>query len=1098
MRQTSCKRTEKNLPMLRRGTLLLVLLLICGCCSAALAQTITGSVTGTVTDSGGSAVVGAAVSAIATATGTVSRTQTNGNGVYSLHFLPVGQYTVNIEAKGFQSSTIGPFELEVAQQARIDAKLNVGNTVQNVVVSAAEAILNVENATTGDTITENTASEMPLQGRNFSSLTLAAAGAIQPNPNALNSVARSNYNGGFFVNGNREQTNNYTLDGADINEAIDNYIGYSPNVDAIGEMKIITGNATAEYGNANGGQVVMITKSGTNQFHGNASWFLENQNLNANAWANKHFGTINPTTPFNRSIFAGTLGGPVRQNKLFFFVDYQGARQHTSSVVNYTVPTPVMRSGTVPIKQSDGTVTQQTFNITSKAAQYLLAHPELYPLPNTAGSGTSLFPSNNYTGREKQFVTNNQGDVKIDWQIRSNDLVSGRFSIGRELDGTPTASIPTENVHGNNNPYTGFIVNWTHTFSPTLVSESRAGVGRTRYINQIADPSGAWGTTGNQKLGIPGTQIFPGFSGFLFSGGTNVSTIGPPFGGNVSDSIVNALTYGENLTWQRGRHALKFGGQALRYQENRYCACGHGVLGSFSYNGQFTGDSWSDFLTDQAWSDGQAVFLGFWGQRQWRDALFVQDDFKLRPNLTVNLGMRWEYDQPLYEVNNKQSNLNIHTGTISYAGKNGASRALYSAFFGGFMPRVGFAFSPKRFDDRFVVRGGYGITNFLEGTGANLRLTLNAPFFIDATQNALSGPGLMVENGFVRPADPNVYAGTVRAWDPNLKAAIVQQYNLTTETQVATNTSVTVAYVGQMGDHLVDPREGNQKKCPGCPLPVTSLQPNLAAITNVSYTESEGTMNYNALQVTGRQHANNGLELLTSYTFSKTLSNNLGYYGAGGVSSMSAYWQDAYDGQADYGLAFFDAEQIFSFVGSYELPFGRGKLFGGSWNRAEDTLIGGWKLAATASLHSGFPVTMSSTEYYHVNQRTNRANHYGKLKIRSQSVNHWFGVDPSATPCKTDTYNGTCAYGEESSTGFGTAKVSSERAPSYKGFDLAASKAFAITEGSRFVFRADIFNILNTTSLGAPNANISSATWGQITDTNSTERQIQLALKYTF
>jgi hypothetical protein len=1098
MRQTRCKRTEKKFPMSRRGTLLLVLLLICGCCSAALAQTITGSISGTVTDSGGSALVGAKVSATATATGAVFPTQTNGNGIYSLQFLPVGQYSVAIEANGFQSSMIGPFVLEVAQQAHIDAKLNVGNVVEKVVVTSAQPILNVEDSTSGDTITENTASEMPLQGRNFSSLTLLTAGAIKPNPSALNSVTRSNYNGGFFVNGNREQSNNYTLDGADINEAIDNYIGYSPNVDAIGEMKVITGNSTAEYGNANGGQVVMVTKSGTNQFHGNASWFLENQNLNADAWVNKHFGTINPTTPFNRSIFGGTLGGPIKRDKLFFFVDYQGAKQHTSAVVNYTVPTPNMRNGIVPIKNPDGTVTQNTFTITNKAAQYLLEHPELYPLPNTQGSGSALFPSNNYTGSEKQFVNNDQGDVKIDWRARSNDLISGRFSIGREFDGTSSVSIPTEIVHDNNDPYTGFIVNWAHTFSPTLVSESRAGVGRTRYINQVADPSGKWGTTGNQKLGIPGTQTFPGFSGLVFSGGTNVSIIGAAYGGPVSDSIVNALTYGENVIWQRGRHALKFGGQALRYQENRFCACGHGVLGSFSYNGQFTGDSWADFLTDQSYTDGQAVASGFWGQRQWRDALFVQDDFRLRPNLTINLGMRWEYDQPLYEVNNKQSNLNIHTGTISYAGKNGASRALYSAFLGGFMPRVGFAFSPRRFDERLVVRGGYGITNFLEGTGANLRLTLNAPFFLDGTQNAGSGPGLTVEDGFPRPADPNVYAGTVRAWDPNLKPALVQQYNLTTETQVAKDTSLTVAYLGQIGTHLVDPREGNQRTCPTCPLPVTSLQPNLGAITNVSYTESEGTMNYNALQITGRKHAGNGLELLANYTFSKTLSNNLGYYGSGGVASMSAYWQDAYNGRADYGLAFFDAKQNFSFSSTYELPFGRGELFGGNWNRAENTLLGGWKLAATASLHSGFPITMSSTQYYHANQRTDRANHHGNLKITGRSVDHWFGVDPSATPCATDTYNHNCAYGEESSTGFGTAKVSSERAPGYKDLDMAASKAFAITEGSKLEFRADLFNILNTTSLGPPDANVSSATWGQITSTNSTERQIQLALKYTF
>ena len=981
--------------------------------------------------------------------------------------------------------------------------MSVGQISQNVVVTSAAAILNAENAITGDTITAKTASEMPLQGRNFSSLTLLAAGAVTPNPNAQNSVKRSSYNGGYFQNGNREQTNNYTLDGADINESIDNYIGYSPNVDALGEVKVITGNATAEYGNANGGQVVMVTKSGTNKFHGDAFWFLENQNLNADSWANKHFGTINPTTPFNRSIFGGTLGGPIKKDKLFFFIDYQGARQHTSTVTNLTVPTADMRNGLVAITNPDKSVTVKKFAIINPVARYLLAHPELYPAPNTAGSGSALFPVNNYTGIEKQFVTNNQGDAKVDWQARSNDLISGRFSIGREYDGNTTLSIPTEIPVNNDNPYTGFIVNWTHTFSPNVVSEARAGVGRTRYIASIVDLSGHWGLTGNQQLGIPGTQGTVGISGFNFSGDTSLSTIGPAAGGTATDSIVNAFTYGDVVSWQLGRHTLKFGGQALRYQQNRYYSGNDGALGQFTYNGQYTGSGYADFLTNQANFYGQGASSGTWGQRQWRDALFIQDDFKATPNLTLNLGMRWEYDQPLYEVNNKQSNINIETGAITFAGQNGASRALYKPFYGGFMPRLGFAYSPERYNGKFVVRGGYAITNFLEGTGANLRLTLNPPFFIDSSANSGSGPGFQTNNGFPRPANAGTFSGNVRAWQPNLRPALTQQFNLSTETQLTNQASLTIAYLGQNGNHLVDPREGNQRRCadlknPACALPVSSF-PGLGLVSQVSYTESEATMNYNALQVTGRERTNNGLEFLANYTFSKSLSNNLGYYGAGGVSGQSPYWQNAYDGGADYGPAFFDATHIFSFSSSYDLPFGRGKLFGSNMNRVADLAVGGWKLGAIASVHTGFPVTLTSTEHYFVNQRADRANHYGNLKVRNRSVNQWFGNDPTSVPCTTDAVNCTAAYGEESSTGFGTARVGSERAPGYQDFDLAASKGFAITEGTNLQFRADMFNILNTTSLGNPSSNVSTPeSFGQITTTNSTERQIQLALKLVF
>jgi hypothetical protein len=1064
-------------------------------CIPAFTQTITGSITGTVTDPTGAVVAGAKVTATNVLTGVATPTVTNPSGIYSLHFLQIGKYKITVESSSFAPQSTSPFSLEVDQEAKVNVSLKVGGTNSNVIVTDTAPILNTENATTGDTITAAAATELPLQSRNFSSLTLLVAGAISPNPQALDNVGRSQYNGGFNVNGNREQSNNYTLDGADINEAIDNYIGYSPNVDALGEVRIITGNSTAEYGNANGGQVVMVTKSGTNQFHGNAFFFGENQNLNANTWAAKLTGA--PRAPFNRAMFGGTFGGPIFRDKLFFFVDYQGARQHNSTIENRTVVSAADRT-------SPG--------ITNPAAIYLFAHPELYPEPNAVTS-TSV----NYVGSSAQATNNNQGDIKIDWRATSRDTISGRFSIGREEDGYSKVALPTDIPTNNNDPYTGFILNWTHVISPSLVNEARAGYGRTRYIQTPTDVSGQWGLTGNAKLGIPGTQLVPGFSTLVIGNGANSGTvddIGAPqgqdgngsYGGIDSDSIVNAYTYGDNLTWQRGKQTLKFGAQVLRYQENRYYSGNDGTLGYFNFNG-----SVNDFLVDNVTSEGQGALTGRWGQRQYRPAVFVQDDYKLSSNLTINLGLRWEYDQPYIEVNNKQANINLTTGVITNAGVNGAPRALYNAYHAGFMPRLGFAWSPESFHDKFVLRGGYGITNFLEGTGANLRLTLNPPFFVDASCTAGlacagGAPFLSITNGFYRPSDPSVYSGNVRAWQPNLKPALIQQYNLTTEYQVDNFTSVTVAYLGQNGTHLVDPREGNQRACLTCALPITTLSvlnPALSQIANISYTESEAIMNYSSLQVTGRRRLDHGLEFLANWTYSKGLSNNLGYYGAGGGAgdSQSAYWQDAYNGGADYGPTYFDARHNVSISGYYELPFGRGRQFGGGMNRIADEVVGGWKLGSIMSFHTGFPITVASNAFYStsVNARAARANHLRPLHVSGRTETNWFGNDPSATTCASDSDNGTCAYEEQSASSFGNASVGSERDPGYQQIDLALSKDFAVTEGSHVEFRSDFLNAFNMVSLAPPSNNASPGNnFGQISNTVNEPRNIQLALKYVF
>lgn len=1081
-------------------------------CSA-LGQTITGSITGTVSDPSGAAVVGAKVTAINVETGIETPTTTNSDGVYVVRFLQIDHYKVSIGATSFSSALIGPFALEVGQEAKVDARLTAGSVNDNVVVTSAAPILNTEDPSTGTSISAAQATELPLQARNFSSLTTLVAGAVATAPANANNVGRPTYNSGFFVNGNREQTNNYTLDGVDINDAIDNYINYSPNVDALAELRIISGNATAEYGNANGGQVVMVTKSGTNNFHGNAFWFLENTNLNANSWSNKHTAdptTIGPVPSLNRSIFGGTFGGPVIRDRLFFFVDYQGARQHTSSTQFDSVATVAMRGGFAPNLGKN-------VSVSNPVALYLFAHPEIYPLPNV--STTSL--SNNYVGTIASATTNNQGDIKVDGKLTRRDNLSGRFTIGRESDGPSSVSIPTQLGQANISPYTGFSVNWTHVVSARIVNEARAGFSRGRFSNLVSDPAGKLGLTANNAAGIPGTQIAPGLSAINIPGYTLGSPTGtnPAIGGAgiQNDSLTNAYTYGDNVSWQLGRHTLKFGGTAIRYQSNRNYSGNDGVLGHFDYDGTYTRtqtgvvDGWADFLQDRAAAFGQGSYVSKWGQRQWRDAIFFQDDWKATPDLTINLGMRWEWDQPLYESHNKESNFSLATGAITIAGQNGASRALYQSFWNGYMPRVGFAYSPSSLRGKFVVRGGYGITNFLEGTGANLRLTLNPPFFSNsAGKQSGDLPYFQAENGYPLPTATSTWSGNVRAWQPNLRPALVQQFNLTTETQLDNNTSLVIAYLGQSGNHLVDPREGNQRRCPTCALPVATLSqqapfsvaspnPQIVGISQISYTESESMMNYNALQVTGRRRFNHGFEFLTNYTWSKSLTNNLGYYGGTG-SSQSAYWQDAYNGSGDYGPAFFDATHIFTFAGYYDLPFGRGRLFGANMNRLLDTVVGGWKLGTVANLHSGFPFTVASPENYKVNQRADRANHYRKLVVQNRSVDHWFGTGPSVAGCSVDvgTDNSRCAYSQEGINGFGTAAVGSERSPGYKNVDANLSKSFNLTGEKNLEFRANFYNVLNTASLAAPANDISSANFGQITGTLSTERQIELALRLSF
>lgn len=568
------------------------------CCGLALGQTVTGSITGQVSDPSGALVTGATVTAENTATGVRISAKTNSSGVYTIRFLPIGTYTVTVVASGFATEKLGPFALEIDQTVKANAEMKIGAETTVTVQENFHPILDTSDATLGNTLSTNEIQNIPLNGRNFSSLTLYQPGAIDTDPTGMtgnNAIERSTYNNGVAsINGNREQENNYTIEGADNNEPQNNLIGYNPAPDAIAEVRVISANANATYGNANGGAIVTILKSGTNNYHGSVYDLLENETLDANSWVNDHTFPITPKNSYTQNIFGATFGGPIVHNKLFFFGDYEGVRRHTGGTNSASVLTPDMLQGNFSALNAKGIQLYDTQNgfaaytnnqvpVVNPVAQFLAAHPNLYPAPNATPTDGLL--QNNYQARYSSFVSNNQGDVKIDWTPGSKNAISAFYSQGTGKDfTTPLVAVffPAENTY----PTKIFGASFTHTFSPTIINEARFGFTRVRWNNGVpTDPSGFFGTTGDQKVGIPfGTQLFQGFSGQSIS--NNTSYIGA--NANLQVFTDNTFNYEDNLTWQHGRHYFSIGGQATRFQQNYVNAGNVGFLGQFSYNGIFS------------------------------------------------------------------------------------------------------------------------------------------------------------------------------------------------------------------------------------------------------------------------------------------------------------------------------------------------------------------------------------------------------------------------------------------------------------------------------------------------------------------------------
>jgi hypothetical protein len=1097
---------------------------------AAVGQTITGAIRGSIADPTGASIPGAQVTATNTATGVVTKTVSDKSGFYNFQFLQIGTYTVSAQAPGFGTVAMPAFQLEVDQIANVNMKLQVGtaNTTVDVETSPTP-ILNTENPSLGLTLSAGMIENIPLNGPNFSTLTQFLPGSVSPQPAGFqgsNSIERdTGSNDVPSFNGNRQQTNNYLLDGADINESFSDDIGYNPSPEAIQQIKVITGNADAEYGNVTGGEVLLTTKSGTNHFHGSLFEVLQNSNLNANSWGNNFAGTAKSN--YTQQVFGATFGGPIFKNRLFFFGDYQGVRYHTGGPAAASVAPLAFRQGnfssllTVKSLQLYDSqngfapfVGDQNVPIRNPVATYLFAHPEAYPLPNHAA--TDSIAQNNYLGYTKSFIDNNQGDVRVDYTVDSKDTIMGRFSMGDAYAATTHPVLAISFPAAADYPMWGGVVNWTRVFSPAVVNELRASFTRLGYgSNNIADSTGLFGTHGNATVGIPGGQTYAGFSEQIMGSGT-IGSFGTIAG--IYGKFDNNFLYADNLTWQLGRQVIKFGAQFLRYQQNNFDAGNDGTLGQMTYGGLFTGDPaagqvagypFADFVLNYVSSEGVGGVRGFSGQRQWRDAYFVQDDWKLPNNVTLNLGLRYEYDQPIYEVNNKMTNVNLDNPSLGkngleYAGVNGNSRALYNPTYTNFMPRLGFAWQLR---PKMVLRGGYGTTSTLEGTGSSLRLTENAPwefnFASQASTPTTTAPGapLDVTNGFSTGAGNVVVASNAYlAWQKNLHPAVSQQFSLTSEYELNNVTSLQVGYIGETGQHLIVAINGNQlpTACVGTTCTNAPFYNLVGQTGSVKITGSSAMSNYNAMQVIFRHRESHGLEFTVNYTYGKSLTNSPGFYGVPGIDASTTYWQNPANPSADYAPAGFDIRHNITANGYYQLPYGRGRRFGGNANMVMNEILGGWKLAGNGTFYTGFPITMTAANTANQNAQAARANRYGRIKVVNRSTQHWFGTDASAMPC-LGAYNGKCAYGAELPNTLGTSANATERGPDYREFDFSLFKTFLITKGGQGIdFRADAFNAFNIASYADPTALVTSTSFGQITATRSPQRQIQLSAKYHF
>ena len=1166
------------------GVLLMAIFLAVG--TQLLAQTDSARVTGSVTDQTGAAIPGATITVINLQNAAKTTVTSGSDGNFTVTALPVGNYQAEIHAQGF-GSQIQMFKLDVSQVQALNFKLGVGSESTTITVTDAAPIVQTESSETGTIINDRELTDLPLNGRNFTQLALLTPGVTrgqygnQAGGTGSNvETLRYNDTGGASVsaNGLRPQANNFLLDGLDNNEAMVNTINFFPPVEAMSEFRVTNSLAPAEFGRAGGVIIQSDIKSGTNQIHGSVFTFYRDSGLGGSS--ENYFTPNTPEANYHRNQFGATIGGPIIKDKLFLFFDYQGLRENIpngGATIN-TVPTALMRTGNfsellgtqltyVPYNSvgnfaPDGCATFTTVHgyVVSSTAQLngtpdngaifdpltcaqfgTTAAPNIipanrlnsvgmnylnaFPLPNRPGA-TVL---NNYVNQ--QYIQNkyNDFDARIDWHFKSRDVLFGRYSYGQDNDQKTisVAGMPSGFAAGQNNTHPrGIAAGETHIFSSNIVNEFRFGYTRPfyGYINPFE------GVPFSANLGIVNANRNSLLGGGALIGGnnTNLSYTGD---GGPYEAPQHSYEYVDSLSYNHGKHAFKFGGQALfRHvdfaQEND-------AKGFFAYQNtgsDYTGWDTSEILAGFVNSYQLANSTALYHTRTYELGFFGEDDWKITRRLTLNLGLRYDLYNFPYEVNNEQSNFNLSTGLLQVAGQGGNSRSLINTPKTNFGPRIGFAYDVFG-DGKTALRGGFGMYYFLDRGGVGNELNNNPDFNGVASYSDYSGyritlsgqtptmqpntstPGPYAVNNSTTatvalplplginttnnysPSNANVVAYPVNSHIPT-----IQEYNLSVQQEVEKNTTVTISYVGTKADHLLTTVNY------ATPQLVTGAKFfSSQGLSTVSDNLFEGTSHYNGLQTSLNHRLVNGLQVTAAYTWSHNTDDSPSPF-----SQNQAPTPMTANGPAlnlNRGNADDDQRHAATFSALIEVPYGRGRRYGGNINKGLDYLVGGWQFSPFVTIGSGTPfdLTINSSSAGVPNRPDLVGNpHIGMTKTYSDVP--LYGGFPYLNPAAfaTPPVNAAGAF-----TRVGTVHRNEFYGPGYDTTGLSVFKDIPITHRVTSQLRGQSYNIFNHPQFGNP-SNGSSTGANNLNDGNSaapivisaerfrSAREIELAYRVTF
>ena len=1111
---------------------------------------------GYVRDAGGAAVPNATVTLTNQDTGVSQTARANAEGKYEFDSVKIGNYRVDSESSGFAKTESETFALTVNARQRVDVSLKTGAVSETVQVSSAPTLLETETSSRGQVIGERQVEDLPLNGRSYADLALLVPGVRR---SVLENTTTSSREASYNVNGQRSAFNNFLLDGVDNNSYGTSNQGFAnenipPSPDAVGEFRIETDNYSAEYGRASGAVINVSIRRGTNGFHGRVWDYLRNTDLNA-VGAFTPAGNVKPI--FIRNQFGGTFGGPIKRDKTFFFVDYEGVRQiFSNQSTTVTLPNAEQRASTFVLHRVDGTTapipllnpvtgTAYTTGTLPNSATTAFARQVLSLLPantqTTIGYNSGI--TNNFNALPRGTIRDDKGDARIDHTFSDKLSLFGRYSEHRlSLFDPPTITgAAGGNANGNvavlNRQIVGGV---TRVLTPTSLLDVRFEYshnlgGKTPYNlgqksllaqNGITDglptdPTivrslNGQNITGFTQLGaqtsnpqFQNPDIYDPKLNYTFLRGINSFKLGYEF--QAVNTQINDFnpSYGQD-NYANGYAKGSFATCTSTLQTG--CLPTDTAAGNTAATQIAQARNLADFLFGNRSSYSLTNFQ-IVNVRQRFNFMYLQDDLKLSPKLTVNAGIRYELATPQWERDNKLANFDPRYNRLTAATPGDIyNRALVNLPTKNVAPRFGLAYSAT---DRTVIRAGYGInyTQYNRAGGEN-NLTYNGPNVVNANINQITPTTTNLcandtqlqttcfrqtqqgySNILTSPANFNPLLVLSRYIPRNFQTGYIQSYHLGFQQQLPGNIVLDLAYVGNKGTHLQQLADYNQATpCAlptGCPT-VQQRRP-IANFGEIEVAYGGGISNYNALQFKVEKRAANGLYLLNSFTYSRTFDLASGHLEtANGDNSRVNFANPS----GDYGRSSYDQPLNNTTSILYDLPYGHGRRFGASSNRITDEVLGGWQVTLINSATSGFPVNL----IYNINT--------GSGLFVTDLYNYRANVvsaviAPSANHKKTATaLTGYFAAGSTSVptvSPFGNAQRNGYVGPGYISTDVGLHKQFSLwNDDSKFDFRAEAFNVLNKVNYGAPDGNLSNGTFGAITTINGAPRQLQVAAKILF